>query len=86
MRKSTALKLYRFLTDNKIAMRWDGEILSAWIESYNIAEFSKIISTYLSDSRLRCHLGEHGDIHVDLVPVCEWYDIDPLRIFPKSTQ
>lgn len=84
----TELGLHNFIHHTASAdMRWDGDVLSAWIDHYNIAEFADFIGSYLEyDGGGPCNLRSDGSIWLDLVPVCGHYGIDPERIFPKPTQ
>lgn len=65
-------------------MRWDEDVLSTWLSHYNIEEFAEIIKSLLSDGGLESRLLSDGTIWVDLVPICEYYGIDPERIYPKN--
>lgn len=76
------LDLYRFIHDNGIEMRWDCDILSAWIPFWGLQEFTDLISGTLYGGGIDSRLQRDG-IWVDLVPICEYYDIDPQRIFLK---
>jgi len=76
------LDLYSYLISHDIEMRWTGDVLCAWIPPYCIADFSNLISSALSDGGIEARLKELGYVWVDLVPICDFYDIDPQRILP----
>ena len=78
------LDLYQFLKENEIEMRWDGEVLSTWIHHWQIADFSKLIRSSLSDGGQDARIVSDGSVWIDLVPICEYYGIEPERIFPIS--
>lgn len=78
MSKSTALAL--FMAGSSIETRWDGDVLSAWIPPYFLGEFSAIIESSLCESGLDVTLTSMGYIWLDLAPILERYDIDPLTI------
>jgi hypothetical protein len=76
------LDLYRFLISNHVEMRWSEDVLSAWIPHYRIIDFSNLISSALRDGGIVTRLKEGGCLWVDLVPICDFYGIDPQRILP----
>lgn len=79
-----ALDLYLFLDEHDIAMRWDDEELSTWIPADCLSDFTDLISSSLSDGGMPTQLMENGIVWIDLVPVCEYYGIEPEKIFPKT--
>lgn len=78
------LDLFRFITDNSVEMRWDDDVLSTWITHYDLDEFSNMIDSSLQEGGIEVRLLSHGTIYLDLVEVCEYYGIEPERIYPKS--
>jgi hypothetical protein len=76
------LDLHKFCTENHVEMRWDGDILSTWIYPWLIEDFAKLVESALSDGGVEARLLPDGFIWVDLVPICDYYGIDPERIFP----
>lgn len=80
----TELDLYRFLKENEVDMRWDDDVLSTWISHWNLDDFTKLCSSSLDDGGRESRLCSHGMIWIDLVPICEYYGIDPYRIFHKK--
>ena len=77
----TELNLYQFLKENEIEMRWDGDVLSTWLSRWNLEEFTKLISSALDEGGVEARLLSGGSVWVDLVPICEYYGIEPERIF-----
>lgn len=78
-----SIDLYKFIKQNHVELRWDGECLSTWIDGCHISEFSKLVHGYLSDEPMAGFVTKSGFIYIDLVPVCEHYGIAPESIFPK---
>jgi len=64
-------------------MRWDDDVLSTWIPPYDLKEFVQLIPSIFSDGAIYCALTGSGNIWIDLVPICEYYDIDPETVFAK---
>ena len=75
------LDLYKFLQTYSVEMRWDDDELSAWIPGYCLAEFTTLIDNILHEGGLEARLTTGGYVWVDLVRICEHFDIDPARIF-----
>ena len=82
------LDLYQFLKENEVEMRWDtigdDSTLVAWIPSYILNDFSKMIETSLQDGGRNAHLCSGGFLWVDLGAICKYYGIEPERIHPVS--
>jgi hypothetical protein len=78
------LDLYRFLHEHDIAMRWDDEQLSTWVSHWHLEDFAKLIGSSLEEGGRNAHLCSDGSIWIDLVPICEYYGIEPEKIFPKT--
>lgn len=79
-----ALTLYKFLTDNSVECSWRDECLYAWLLPYDVQEFSEMVESYISDEPLECHLVSSGYLCIDLVPVCEYYGIEPEEMHKKE--
>lgn len=79
------LDFYKFIQENGIEIRWDDDILSAWIPAYLIVEFSKLCASALSEDGIEARLITDGFIWVDLVPIFGFYGVDPLEIHSKKT-
>lgn len=80
------LDLKQFLTEKQIEMRWDGDVLSTWVEHWSIDEFAKLVESALNDGGIEVNLLKGGTIWLDLVPICEHYGIEPDRILPKEAE
>lgn len=78
------LDLFRFLKENEIEISWSGEMLLAWIIHWNLDDFTKMITGALGDGGIDCRLQDRGTICVDIVPLCDYYGIDPERILPNQ--
>jgi hypothetical protein len=80
----TALKLYKFIQENDIELRWEDEELIAWVGFHCISEFTDMIGyDYLSDGGLDANLQYHC-LALDIVPICEYFDIEPTDILEKE--
>lgn len=79
------LDLYQFLKEHDVEMRWDDDVLSTWISHWHLYEFAKLANSSLSDGGAESRLTSDGSVWIDLVPICEYYGIEPERIFPKPT-
>lgn len=77
------LDLYKFLTDCTLEIDWRGEELVAWIYPFHIQKFAEMCGNYLSTGE-KVVLFEDGIVAIDLVPICEHFDIDPERICEKG--
>jgi len=76
------LDLYQFLNENEIEMRWDDDVLSTWISHWDIDDFCKLIKSSLDEGGRDARILSDGSIWIDLAPICEYYGIEPERIFP----
>jgi hypothetical protein len=77
----TELQLYRFLKGNGTTVEWRGEELIAFIYFGHLQEFANLINQpYLCDE---CFLA-NPYVGINLVPVCEYYDIIPENIMIKQ--
>ncbi len=79
------LDLYQFLKENEIEMRWDDDVLTTWIPYWALADFAKIVGTSLDEGGREARLCRYGFIWIDMAPICEYYGIEPERIFPVPT-
>lgn len=80
------LDLHKFLKENEVEMRWDDDVLSTWISHWHLAEFAELIRSSLDEGGLEARIVADGSVWIDLVPVCEYYGIEPERIFPIPIQ
>ena len=76
------LDLYQFVKENEIDMRWDDDVLSTWIPNWRLADFLSLIGSSLDEGGRDARIMSDGSIWIDMVPVCEYYGIEPERIFP----
>ncbi len=81
----TELNLYQFLKENEVEMRWDDDVLSTWISHWSISEFAKLVGSSLDEGGRDARILSDGSIWIDLVPICEYYGIDPERILPITS-
>lgn len=81
----TELYLYQFLRENEVEMRWDDDVLSTWISHWVVSDFAKLISSSLDEGGRDARILSDGSIWIDLVPICEYYGIDPERILPITS-
>lgn len=78
------LKLYKFIMENSIEIDWRGEELVIWLHFLDIKDFVELVGAdYLSDGGHDANIQEHY-IALDLVPICEYFDIEPTEIHPKE--
>lgn len=78
------LDLYKFVQENSIELRWDDDILSTWIPHYCLEDFTGIIGSSLDEGGVKATLLRNGFIWVDLVPICNYFGVEPERIFPME--
>lgn len=83
----TELDLYKFFHNKEEPCpqySFDGEKAIAWIYHFNVEEFSKLIkSSLLDDGGIEVRLQEHH-IAIDMTEVCEYFGIDPNKVFTKT--
>lgn len=80
----TAIKLYKFIQENSLEISWSGEELILWTNFYCIKEFAEMIGyDYLSDGGMDVNL-QYDSIALDIVPICEYFDIEPTDILEKK--
>jgi len=80
----TGLQLYKFIYENELEIDWRGDELVLWIEFYYIEEFTELIGEYyLSEGGIEVNL-RHDGIALDIVDLCEYFDIDPEDILEKN--
>lgn len=79
----TELELYKFVQDKEID--WRGDSLILWIEPSEVQEFADVIDRCnADDGGLDCKIQQDGTVCIDLIDLCEEYDIEPENIFPKE--
>jgi len=80
--KLTELQLYKFINENNIEIYWHADKLIALMYFMLIEEFSNLIKNETPDA-IKAYIADTY-ISVDLVPICEWHDIDPKNILKKE--
>jgi hypothetical protein len=79
----TELDLYKFCNENE--MDWRGEKLIMWIYPSDIQELVDLIGYQsLSEGGLEVVICGTGQIAMEVNEICEWFDIDPERIYAKE--
>jgi hypothetical protein len=80
----TALDIYYVIHTRDHDRRWDGEQLLIRLDCENILNFCSLTEDYLSTHFTETRLSSDGSVWIDLVPVCEYYGIDPEELFSKE--
>ena len=82
----TELNLYKFIQEKNLEIAWVNKCkdnLVLWLSFDSVAEFAQMATGFLSENGYDVNL-QANCIAVELVPICEFYDIDPLVICPKD--
>lgn len=80
----TELQLYKFIQENGIEIDWHGKQLIIWIDFRSLEEFTKLLDyNYLADGGMEVALMQDG-IAFDLVPLCEYFGIEPMNILGRG--
>ena len=80
-----ALELYKFIEDKDIPLRWDDDQLSCWIPSSHLDEFCELApDSFFDNGGAEAVLLRDATIWMDLVPLCEYCGIDPMKIKIKE--
>lgn len=75
------LDLYKFIQDTGTQISWRGKELIIWLNPNDVIDFAEMVGyDYLSDGGIECNLQGGGYIVLDIVELCENFDIDPERI------
>ena len=85
----TELELYKFIEDNNVEIDWRGEQLVIWLHHMDLKDFCELIGSSFFDEggydvNLQFNYGCY--IALDLVPICEYFDIEPENICKKEDQ
>lgn len=80
--KMTELELYEFIKDGELKIDWRGEELILWVDFWSLKYFTKIIRMNLDDGGYDVNLQENC-IVLNIVPICEYWRIEPENILPK---
>ena len=76
------LDLYKFVQTQEID--WRGEKLYLWIRFSDLSEFTQMIGyDYFSEDGDEVSL-QYECICIDIVDICESFDIKPENILPKE--
>lgn len=82
----TELQLYKFIEENDVSLRWDGDELIAWISFLWISEFANLLGyDLLSDGGLEVNL-QSDCIALDMTEICKYFGIEPENIFAKEEE
>jgi hypothetical protein len=86
----TELELFKFTKDHNIENHWyifndengdiDREEIIYFLYFYQLEDFMKLIKGMDTDEPLSCKLMD-GYIGLDIMPVCEYYNIKPENVF-----
>ena len=77
------LDLYKFCNENELD--WRGDKLVMWIYPSDIEDLVNLIGyNALSEGGLEARILGTGHVAIELNDICEWFDIDPERIYPKE--
>lgn len=79
----TELMLYRYIEKEKLEIDWRGDELILWLDYYSAREFAEMIHLYLSDGGANVNM-QQSCIAFDIVPICEFYDIEPENVHAKD--
>lgn len=80
----TELELYKFINDNSIEIDWRGENLYVWIPFYRLEEFTELLGCdNFAEGGEDVYL-QYDCICIDLVDVCDRYDIDHNNILERD--
>lgn len=82
----TELDLYKFITKNELEISWHGDdTLNLWISHYDMEDFSILLDRCdADDGGIDCKFQNGGDIVLNLLDICEEYDIEPENILKKD--
>lgn len=77
----TELQLYKFCEDKELD--WRGDKLIIWIPFWQLEDFTEMIGyNYLSEGGVEVSLLDDC-IALDIVDLCEYFDIEPENIYQK---
>ncbi len=77
----TELELHKFVQEKKSEWHKHGEEIFMFVDFSDLDEFTKLISCSKSESAgVECYLKEHS-LCVEMIDICEYYGIDPHKIF-----
>jgi len=79
----TELALYRFIEETESEIEWRKDELIIWIHLMDILKFIKLIHAFMSSGGFEVSL-QSTCIALDLVEICDYFDIDPESILKKD--
>jgi hypothetical protein len=79
----TELQLYEFCQDKE--MHWSDEQLILFVKCFDISELLDLFEYSFFDERFDVTLIYEG-IALDIVPICEYYGIEPTHILKKENK
>jgi hypothetical protein len=82
----TELQFYKLFNEQlKCEYHWNGEQCLVFIDYWKLEDFFKAFkgSTLLTDEGQECVMKD-GYIAIDIVPFCEYYDVEAENIFEKE--
>ena len=81
----TELDLYKFLESTSTEIHWNGDELVIWLHPYDIKDFTELVGySYLEEGGIKCRLQGEGYIVLDIVDLCEYFDIEPSRVLKRE--
>ena len=81
----TELDLYKFLESTSTEIHWNGGELIIWLHPYDIKDFTELVGySYLEEGGIKCRLQGEGYIVLDIVDLCEYFDIEPSRVLKRE--
>jgi len=80
----TPISLYKWVIETKTEIAWRQEMLLAWVYPHDLKEFAEMVLNALSEGGVEFVLLTGGSIGIDLVPICDYFGIDPEDILKKE--
>jgi len=59
-------------------------MLAAWIDPNDLRGFADMVENALSECGAKCVLLTGGSIGIDLVPICDYFGVDPEDLLKKE--
>jgi len=59
-------------------------MLLAWVYPHDLKEFAEMVRNALSEGGVECVLLTGGSIGIDLVPICDYFGVDPEDLLKKE--
>jgi len=82
----TELELYKFIKDNDPEIHWHGDRLLVFLSYYELKEFQDLLrekTSVFDEDSVEVNMRDTYFV-IDLVPICEWNDIDPKNIYSEE--